>query len=98
MGPGLVALHRRPGTPRLSRRSTGDRWRKRTAMPMHRTLRRGPALLALAPLAASLVMAAGRPSGPAIAVPVRIGQPAGDLQFRDVTGRRYSLADLREQK
>jgi hypothetical protein len=67
-------------------------------MPIPGTLRRGPVLLALAPLAASLALAAGKPSRPAPLAPVSIGQPAGDLQFRDVTGRRHGLANPQDRK
>jgi peroxiredoxin len=61
-------------------------------------LRRGPALLALAPLAASLALAAGKSSRPAPTAPVSIGQPAGEIQFRDVTGRRHTVAGQQDRK
>lgn len=67
-------------------------------MPTYRSLCRGPILLMLAPLAASLALGAAKPSRTAAAAPVRIGEPVRDLQFRDVTGRRHALAELRDRK
>src|SRR6266567_2903459 len=59
---------------------------------------RWPALLAVAPLAASLSLAATQPARTAAAAPLKIGAPMGALSFCDVAGKPYSLADLRGQK
>ena len=45
-------------------------------MPITASPGRWPSLLALAPLAASLALAGGRPAGPAAVTPVKIGAPA----------------------
>jgi peroxiredoxin len=62
------------------------------------SLHRWPALLAMAPLAVCLSFGANKPIGTAAGVPVKIGAPVGPVTFRDVTGRSYSLADLRDRK
>src|SRR6266849_5854340 len=62
------------------------------------SFRRWPALLAVGPLAASLSLAANQSVRSAAGVPVKIGAPVGPVTFRDVTGRSYSLADLRHRK
>jgi peroxiredoxin len=67
-------------------------------MDLIASMRRSPALLVMAPLAASLSFAAGKPARTAEAIPVRIGARVGDLSFRDVTGTRYTSADLRDRK
>jgi peroxiredoxin len=52
----------------------------------------------MAPLAASLALAAGKTSRPAPTSPVSIGRPAGEIQFRDVTGRRHTVAGQQDRK
>jgi hypothetical protein len=56
------------------------------------------ALLAAAPLAASLTLAADKPARKAEVRPVKIGAAVGDLSFRDVSGRRFELVGEREEK
>lgn len=67
-------------------------------MTMLASLRRWSAMLAVAPLAASLSLAGGKPVGPAVITAAKIGAPAGELSFHDVTGKAYAPADLRGQK
>src|SRR5437868_865179 len=67
-------------------------------MPLIARLRRWPALLAVAPLAASLSLASVRPARHADLSPVKIGAPAGALSFRDVSGKPYLLADLHDKQ
>lgn len=62
------------------------------------SLCRWPALLAVAPLAISLSLAASKPARVVAASPATIGAPAGALAFRAVSGKSYSLADLKGRK
>jgi peroxiredoxin/cytochrome c553 len=67
-------------------------------MPCIASPGRWPAFLAVAPLVASLALAAGNPTHSAAVTPVKIGAPVGSLGFRDVGGKPYALADLRQSK
>src|SRR5712691_6485615 len=62
-------------------------------MPITGSQRSWPALLLVAPLAASLSAAPARPARVAVS-PLQVGAGVGSLSFRDVNGKPYAAADL----